>query len=60
MIEGYPFTCADDLGMDCLLVLDATAAAEQQLHDSTIAGICSEGGIFGAVATTYQILSAFT
>ncbi|KAK9788053.1 putative Isochorismatase-like domain-containing protein [Seiridium cardinale] len=48
----------DDMGFDCVLVSDAAAAAEQSLHDSTIDSIQSEGGIFGAVTTTNDVVSA--
>ena len=47
------------MGLDCVLVSDATAAAEQSLHIATLASIRSEGGIFGAVTTTNDVLAAF-
>lgn len=49
---------ANDLGFDCMLVGDACAAATQRLHDSVLESVKMEGGIFGAVAETENILVA--
>ncbi|KAJ9154949.1 Isochorismatase family [Pleurostoma richardsiae] len=49
----------NDMGLDCLLVSDASAAGEQKLHEAAVESVCTEGGIFGAVATTAEILAAF-
>ncbi len=49
---------ANDNGFDCLLVEDATAASEANLHTSAVESVKGEGGIFGAVATSDQILAA--
>lgn len=46
------------MGLDCLLVSDASAAAEQSLHDAAVRSVCGEGGIFGAVSTTDRIIRA--
>ncbi|KAH8694624.1 isochorismatase family protein [Ilyonectria robusta] len=48
----------NDMGLDCLLVSDASAAGEQHLHEAAVASVCGEGGIFGAVATTDKVLAA--
>lgn len=50
---------ANDLGLDCLLVHDATAAGQAHLHEAAVQMIVEEGGIFGAVASTRSILRAF-
>lgn len=50
---------ANDMGMDCLVVSDATAAGRMDLHQASLASVCEEGGIFGAVASTADILSIF-
>lgn len=50
---------ANDLGLDCLLVHDATAAGQAHLHEAAVGMIVEEGGIFGAVASTRSILNAF-
>lgn len=46
------------MGLDCLLVTDASATGEQRLHEAAVASICTEGGIFGAVTVTEKILAA--
>lgn len=50
---------ANDLGLDCLLVHDATAAGQAHLHEAAVQMVVEEGGIFGAVASTRSILHAF-
>ncbi|EFX05007.1 isochorismatase family protein [Grosmannia clavigera kw1407] len=49
---------ANDMGMDCVIVSDACAAGREDLHDAALASICEEGGIFGAVTTTADLLTA--
>jgi hypothetical protein len=49
---------ANDNNFDCLLVEDATAASELDLHKSAIEMVKTEGGIFGAVSSTHKILRA--
>lgn len=49
---------ANDLGFDCIIVGDACAAATKQLHDSVLESVKMEGGIFGAVAQTGNVLEA--
>ncbi|KAL3417456.1 isochorismatase hydrolase [Phlyctema vagabunda] len=49
---------ANDNNFDCLLVEDATAAAEPELHQGAVQTVKGEGGIFGAVTSTAQILAA--
>lgn len=48
----------DDMGMDCVIVSDATAAGRDDLHHAALDMVCEEGGIFGAVASTADIVSA--
>lgn len=48
---------ANDLGFDCLLVGDACAAGKRGLHESVLESIKMEGGIFGAVAESADILA---
>ncbi|KAJ5921115.1 isochorismatase family hydrolase [Penicillium verhagenii] len=45
---------------DCLLVEDATAAADPALHASTIASAKMEGGIIGAVSKVDDVIHAVT
>jgi nicotinamidase-related amidase len=49
---------ANDNNFDCLLVEDATAASDADLHRSAVEMVKTEGGIFGAVSTTTKILAA--
>ena len=49
---------ANDNNFDCLLVEDATAASEGELHRAAVEMVKSEGGLFGAVSTTKKILEA--
>jgi nicotinamidase-related amidase len=49
---------ANDNGFDCLLVEDAAAASEPNLHTSAVESVKAEGGIFGAVSTTQKIIAA--
>ncbi|OCT46289.1 Peroxyureidoacrylate/ureidoacrylate amidohydrolase RutB [Cladophialophora carrionii] len=51
---------ANDRGFDCLLLEDATAAATPQLHNATIESVKMEGGIFGAVAQSGDVIGAIT
>lgn len=46
------------MGLDCVVVSDASAAGEKKLHDAALESICEEGGIFGAVTTSKEILVA--
>jgi nicotinamidase-related amidase len=50
---------ANDLGLDCVLVQDACAAGVERLHHAAVEMIGEEGGIFGAVTTTKDVLRAF-
>lgn len=49
---------ATDRGYESLLVTDCCAATVQANHDAAIETICSEGGIFGAVAPLASVMSA--
>jgi len=47
---------ANDNAFDCVLVEDACAASEPHLHDGAVASIKAEGGIFGAVTQTEDLI----
>jgi len=47
---------ADDRGIECLLVREACAAAEEDLHRAALDMVAGEGGIFGAVAGVDDVL----
>ena len=49
---------AIDRGLEPLLVTDCCAATAQATHDAAIETICSEGGVFGAVATSDAVITA--
>jgi nicotinamidase-related amidase len=49
---------ATDRGFRCVTVADATAASDPALQASALVMLQVEGGIFGAVAKTEQVLHA--
>ncbi|EED21904.1 isochorismatase family hydrolase, putative [Talaromyces stipitatus ATCC 10500] len=49
---------ANDRGFDCVVVEDACAATEPSLHTSTLDSIKMEGGIFGAVTSSADVIQA--
>lgn len=49
---------ANDRGFDALVVKDATEAGTTELHQAAIASVEEEGGIFGCVGTTADVLAA--
>ncbi len=51
---------AIDLGYRCITVRDACASSNPALHKAELAMIGVEGGIFGEIATTAEIVARFT
>ena len=49
---------ANDRGYECLLVVDACSVLAPELVDRSVSMIHMSGGIFGATATTAQVLSS--
>ncbi len=49
---------ANDMGYECLVVQDATAALDPDLKSNTLSMIEMSGGIFGAIGTTAAVLAA--
>ena len=49
---------AVDRGYECLLVEDACAATREENHRAAVDTVTTEGGIFGAVATTDAVRAA--
>ena len=47
---------AIDLGYRCITVSDACASGDPTLHEAALAMIGVEGGVFGQVATTAQVV----
>ncbi len=50
---------AVDLGYRCITVSDACASGDPDLHEAALAMIGVEGGIFGEVATTAEVVDRF-
>lgn len=51
---------AVDLGYRCITVSDACASGDPDLHKASLAMIGVEGGIFGEVTTTAEVVERFT
>jgi len=51
---------ANDRGFECLIVTDACAALDKEVHNAVIKSVQMSGGIFGAVADTRTLLHALT
>jgi len=49
---------ANDRGYDCLLLTDATAAAEEDVHWAAVKSVQLSGGIFGATTDSEALLEA--
>lgn len=49
---------ANDRGFDCLIVEDACAAGVEAVHGAAIESVKGEGGIFGSVAVTEDVVKA--
>lgn len=48
---------ANDRGYDCLLVEDACAASTEELHTLAVLSTKSEGGVFGTVASSEDVVA---
>ena len=51
---------AIDLGYRCITVSDACASSDLGLHKASLAMIGVEGGIFGGIATSAEVIERFT
>ncbi|WP_063041204.1 biuret amidohydrolase [Nocardia grenadensis] len=49
---------ANDRGYECLILSDCTGATERRHHEAALSMVTMQGGIFGAVATSDQLLAA--
>ena len=49
---------ANDMGYECLLIEDATAALAPDLKGNTLSMVEMSGGIFGAIGTTAAVIAA--
>ena len=50
---------ANDRGFECLIVSDATGATDRGNHDAALTMVTMQGGVFGAVASSSQLLEAW-
>jgi nicotinamidase-related amidase len=49
---------ANDLGYECLVLSDCTAATDYANHEAALRMVLMQGGVFGAVATSTSLLAA--
>jgi nicotinamidase-related amidase len=48
---------ANDRGYECLLLTDCTASLDESVYRAAIKSVQLSGGIFGATATSTELLS---
>jgi biuret amidohydrolase len=51
---------ANDRGYECLLLSDCTAATDRKNHEAALSMVQMQGGVFGAVASSLQLLEALS
>lgn len=51
---------ANDLGYECLLITDCCAATDPANHSAAISMIQKQGGVFGAVCTSQQLVDGLS
>ncbi|HVZ35132.1 MAG TPA: isochorismatase family cysteine hydrolase [Polyangiaceae bacterium] len=49
---------ANDRGYECLLLSDCAAATDRTNHDAALNMVLMQGGVFGAIATSQQLIEA--
>ena len=50
---------ANDRGFECVIVSDGTGATDRGNHDAALKMVTMQGGVFGAVASSSQLLEAW-
>jgi nicotinamidase-related amidase len=51
---------ANDRGYECLILSDCTAATDRKNHEAALSMVQMQGGVFGAVASSVQLLEALS
>lgn len=51
---------ANDMGYECLLLEDCCAATDPLNHDAAISMVKKQGGVFGSVTTSEQLISGLS
>ena len=51
---------ANDRGFECVIVSDGTGATDRGNHDAALKMVTMQGGVFGAVASSSQLLEAWS
>ena len=67
LFAGFPFELgadctmreANDLGYECLAIPDCCSGLAQDTFDGAVKSVTMSGGIFGAVASSIEVLAAF-
>jgi biuret amidohydrolase len=51
---------ANDMGYECLLLEDCCAATKPSNHDAAVDMIKMQGGVFGSVSTSEELIQALS